>query len=105
MSGHRNNSIALYLRPIDSIPPYQIDNCAKWLVATGQIKGLYQARVWINTLQYKQPWRFKTLMSNYYAIIFDGHIFNKPHENKYTEVNEYTTSNNNSYGNEPHMYK
>jgi hypothetical protein len=104
MSGYLNNSISIYLRSIANIPSYQIDNCAKWLVYSNQIHNLHHARMWINNLRNYHPWRFKYVMSNYYSTKPNSYIYSDLHDNKYTTVNNYVTSDNNAYGNEPHMY-
>jgi hypothetical protein len=104
MSGYRNNNISIYLRSIDNIPSYQIDNCAKWLVHSNQIQTLYHSRIWLNNLRNHHPWQFKNIMSAYYTTKPNAYMYNNLYDNKYTSVNNYVTSDNNSYGNEPHMY-
>lgn len=99
MDHQQDISIKLYLRPIENIKPYQIDNCAKWMFKLGYFSSLNESRYWIKNLEYQSPWKFKTLMSNYFLSMYQT----KPNINKYTAVNNYVTSNINSYG-EPHMY-
>ena len=99
MSGYRHNADTIYLRPVDNTQEYQIVNAAKWLVRLGHFKTVKIAHGYIHQLEYEKPWRFKTLMSNYYATHFRGHVFKKP-----SKIDDYTTGSPNTYGDEPHMY-
>ena len=104
MSGHTRDSVTIYLRPYANVPPYQIDNCAKWLIQLGHFPNFHTAHSWIMRLYNYSPWKFKTLMSNYYAAHFDGHMRIKQGVTKYEAINRYQTGYVNSYGEEPHMY-
>ena len=100
MSGYRVNELTLYLRPIENQPPYQIHNCANWLVKKRYAKNFTIARLWLDKLLVSDVWRFKSLMSAYYA---DTDYKSK--ELEFKDVNSYRTSKSNIYGDELHMYK
>ena len=99
MSGVRYNDLSIYLRPIEDQQPYQLNNAAKWLVSIGNFKTFYQARRYISYIEYMHPWRFKTLMSNFHAATDLRKNFKV-----FRSLDDYRTSNVNSYGDEPHMY-
>ena len=99
MSGYRVNELTLYLRPIENQPPYQIHNCAVWLARKGYAKNPINARIWLDKLQESNIWRFKSIMSAYYA---DTDY--KPIDFEFKDVNQYRTSKLNTYGDDLHMY-
>jgi len=99
MSGHRRNADTIYLRPQENTQEYQIVNAAKWLVRLGHFKSVHAAHTYMHKLEYTQPWRFKAMMSSYYAAHFRGHVFQK-----FIDINDYRTGGQNTYGDEPHMY-
>jgi hypothetical protein len=99
MSGLRSNSITLYLRPTENQQPYQLNNCAEWLVVLGYFNNFINARRYIAHLEYNYPWKFKAVMSNYYdAVDYKQNMTHKKN------VNSYQTMSDKYYGDEPHMY-
>jgi hypothetical protein len=87
MSYYKNNEISLYLRPIDYQPNYQINNCAEWLVKKSYAKNKIHAYNFLNHLAQNNKWRYKSIMSAYYADVdykYKDYSFN--------DVNNYRTS-------------
>lgn len=99
MSGLSPNSLTLYLRPLAAIPPYQVNNCARWLLMNGMFRNYRDARMWLNGLEQNQPWRFKSIMSSYY----DSTDYKQDYIDK-RDVNKYRSTNTKSYGEDPHMW-
>lgn len=99
MSNYHLNEIITYLRPIEFQKPYQIKNCAKWLVKKGYAKNMLHADRFLYNLQNHDVWRFKSIMSAFYA---DTERQFKLHKGR--KANYYQTSNVNTYGEDLHMY-
>jgi hypothetical protein len=99
MSGLIKNEITLYLKPISSLQPYQINDCARWLVSLKRFEDYHSARLWLNYLEQHHVWRFKAIMADYFnATDYAQDFIDK------RDVNAYRSSASNSYGDEPHMW-
>jgi hypothetical protein len=99
MSRYQPNSITLYLQPINNQQPYQINNCANWLVGIGYFKTFINARNYLSVIERVKPWIFRNIMSKYYDVTeYKYPIMNT------ININTYRTSKYNHYGDEPHMY-
>ena len=99
MSGLSLNSLTLYLRPTEALQPYQINNCARWLVEQGKFAEYHQARNWLFVMEETQPFRFKAVMSKYY----EATEYTQDYKSK-RDVNQYQSTKNNSYGEDSHMW-
>ncbi len=97
-STYRPNSITLYLRPIANIQPYQIYNCAIWLVLTKRFKCVQSARKWLLELEMYKIWEFKAIMSAYFEYMERSAQFS------IYDVNTYRSSPIPTYGEDPNMY-
>jgi hypothetical protein len=104
MSGLIPNSTTLYLRPIENIPPYQVNNCAIWLYHNKtynnrKFRSAYEAKMWLINTEEQNPYLYKAIFAEFYdntqyqASVLSGR-----------NVNKYHTSTYNSYGDEPHMW-
>jgi len=93
------NALALYLRPLEDQQPYILDQVAQWLVDKKDFPNFKLARQYLFYLEEKYPWRFKTILSNYYEAtdIYKNFMV-------YKSVDDYQTSHTNAYGEEPHMW-
>ncbi len=93
------NSLSLYLRPLAHIEPYQINNCATWLVLKGKFPDYHSARAYLDHLENHNSSEFKNLMSYFFEQTDTKHVMISPFKN----VNRYqSTRQKGSYG-EPHM--
>jgi len=99
----RENSLMLYLRPAEEQQRYILRNVADWLVSKGDFKDFGNALSFLLEAEYKNPGQYKSVISMYHAA--NDYISRFKPERKYnmTFVNNYQTSNTNTYG-EPHMY-
>jgi hypothetical protein len=100
MSGLIPNSLTLYLRPVEYIPPFQVNNCARWMVAHNKFSTFLHAKKWLLVMEETKPWIYKAVMANY----FDATDY-KPSVNSNRDVNQYRSTNSNSYGEEWHMWQ
>ena len=106
MSGYRANELTLYLRPIDTQPPYQINNCAIWMVKNKYAANKAIADKQLAYLYKHNIWRYKSLLSAYYMDTDEAIHDYSTHK----DVNKYATSSlkendkANRYGDELHMY-
>jgi len=98
MSGLMRNSLTLYLRPIENIPPYRVNDCAIWMVSHGKFKTFIDAKKWLLIMEEQKPWIYKAIMANY----FDA-VDYKPSVIDHRDVNKYKSSISNSYGEDAHM--
>lgn len=99
MSGLIPNSLTLYLRPLASIEPYRVNDCAKWLVIKGKFKTYKDAITWLMDIEETQPWIYKAIFSDF----FNDVDYKQNYKDK-RDVNKYRSSCTNSYGEEPHMW-
>jgi hypothetical protein len=99
MSGLRPNSVTLYLRPIENIPPYRVRECAQWLVNHRKFPTVDIAHRWLLLMEDQDPWKYKAILANY----FDAVDYTPSYVDDTKNVNDYRSSNTNYYGEEPHM--
>lgn len=95
MSGLYPNSLTLYLRPLDALQPYTINNCARWLVLNKKFKDFISARLWLQYQEDNHPFNFKAIMSHY----FDVNDYKADYKSK-RNVDLYHTSVGGEYGEE-----
>jgi hypothetical protein len=101
MSQFEKNELAIFLRPAVAIPPYQVNNCARWLVSEKKFQTYDQARTWLNLQETTNSDNFKYIMGQFYiADNTRSNYTTTPEKN----VNDYHTSKNNGYGEEAHMW-
>lgn len=104
MSGLIPNSLTLYLRPIENIPPRVIYMCAEWMVKNNILKNpkidtVDKALKWLTYAEDKESYNYKAVLSRF----FDANDFQtKPYDTR--NVNKYQSSSNNLYGEDPHMW-
>lgn len=99
MSNYARNSLSLFARP-DTSQPYQIVNCAMWLVRLGKFENLTNAYNVLIDMQLHAPNKFKLIMSDYHDAV-DYKSPDTYQSNK--RVNEYRSPQP-AYGEDPHMY-
>jgi len=99
MSSYSNSYLTLYHKPIYYQKEDDILHAAFWLTSTGQFKSVKYAFQFLHYLQHEEVWNFKTIMGNFYNATSMQHTFNK-----YKNIDNYVTSNKNTYGDEAHMY-
>ena len=87
----------IYSRPVEYQTEFQIDQCAKWLVKQRRIKNYPNSRAYLKLLQYNHPWKFKSIMYEYYSVL------NPQPSLKKRSINTYHTDVPNIYDGEPHM--
>jgi hypothetical protein len=98
MSGLVPNSLTLYLRPIEYIPPFVINDCATWLVKNGKFPNIYSAKMWLANTSYNNAYLYKAVLANF----FDATNY-LPSVVDHRDVNRYR-SNGIRYGQEAHMW-
>lgn len=94
-------SMCLYLKPFFNQKPVDEYGCASWLVLNGIFKNVSQAMHYLHKLSYNDPWKYKSLMSDYYMKL------EKAMDTKYEtskKPNKYRNSYKQFYGEELHMY-
>lgn len=96
---YTKNSLTLYMRPMASIPPYQVNNCAKWLVQRGQFKDFLQAKLWLINQEQTEPWNYRAILAEY----FDATDYQSDYKSK-RDVNKYRSTQSNYYGEDAHMW-
>lgn len=99
MSGLVPNSLTLYLRPIENIQPYRVNDCAKWLVLNGKFKSFKDAMKWLILIEQVEPFLYKAVFADYFnATDYKQDFIDK------RDVNKYRSSATNFYGEDPHMW-
>ena len=93
------NDITVYLRPVFSVQPYIVNNCAVWMVNSGMALNLHIARTILKNAESKNPPLFRYLISEYHRI----HDYKFIPTYKYRDVNK-PISRPGPYGEDPHMY-
>lgn len=99
MSDYQRTGNSLYLQPMANIKEYQVVNAAKMLCRMRHFASVATAHSYLHHLELNYPWQFKAIMSKYYDIAHVKHMFRKT-----MPIDNYTTSKQNVYGDEPHMY-
>ncbi len=104
MSGLVPNSLTLYLRPVEYIPPFQVENCAAWLlkhktINNRKFRSVVEAKLWLINVEENDPYLYKAIFSEFYE-----HTDYKSNVLSGRNVNKYQTSTYNSYGDEAHMW-
>ena len=93
------NSLTLYMRPMENIPAYQIRNAANFLVFNNKFRTYQDALKYLLYTRIYAPWNFKAAMSDFYAAYDVTHKLSKA-----IDVNSYRSTNSNLYGEEYHMW-
>jgi hypothetical protein len=99
MSGLVPNSITLYLRPTDAIQPYNVRQCAIWLVKKKVFTDVNKAISWLLFAEENDAFQYKAVMSKYFEETDYRVEFHRGRD-----VNKYRSSSSNYYGDEPHMW-
>lgn len=93
MAYTRQNSLTLYLQPIDKLPVYQVKNVAAWMVKmnlAANYQQAYRSIYWMSI--YKQD-AYRDLISWY----FEATDYHPPYKNTY-DINDYRSTDINYYG-------
>ena len=107
MSLSRPNSETLYLIPIANQQPYILENVSKWLIKKNNFKNIQEAYSYLLYLEKNNALQYKNTISRYHEendFKIGYSLQYGPDKDLYSHVNEYQTSTNNLYGDDPHLY-
>lgn len=82
-----------------AIPPYQVSNCAHWLVSNGKFRDHATAMVWLQHKERFDAFRYKAVLAAY----FEATDYKQDYMD-HRDVNKYRSSISNSYGEDSHMW-
>lgn len=100
---YRSKSTTIFLRPNAYINRNDIRNAAA-MYAKRNNWDFHKTILWIVNAQNKRPFYFKNLMAAYYESTEYQSKYKTLKFSNGFDINWYQTSNDNTYGNEPHMH-
>lgn len=100
MSSNVPNELTVYLRPQETIQPYVINECAKWMARTGRTKFTNEALRLLRVWEDKNPEQFKFMISEYHR----HNDYQSLSATNFRQNINVAYSVPGPYGEDPHMY-